>query len=111
MKQLSIANRSYVYDEKDQLGKGGFGTVYKGKINGTDELVAIKTMNRATIQKHQGLLNQVGDEVNILQRLLFEFNAEPCPFIVRIYDCFEVNRIIYVVMEYCDGGSLYDLLE
>lgn len=49
MKQLSIANRSYVYDEKDKLGAGGFGTVYKGKINGTNELVAIKTMNRATI--------------------------------------------------------------
>jgi serine/threonine protein kinase len=31
--------------------------------------------------------------------------------IVKIYDLFSRNRVIYIVMEYCENGSLKDIMD
>lgn len=43
----------YSYEvEKGLLGKGSFGSVYKGLIVSTNEVVAIKAMSLALIKKY-----------------------------------------------------------
>lgn len=39
-----LKNGQYSYLEADQLGKGSFGKVFKGKITETEEVVAIKVI-------------------------------------------------------------------
>lgn len=30
----------------------------------------------------------------------------PCPFVVKIFDCFLTDNNIYLVLEFCDDGDL-----
>jgi serine/threonine protein kinase len=46
-----LKNGQYSYLEADQLGKGSFGRVYKGKITETSEVVAIKAIDMADLRK------------------------------------------------------------
>jgi serine/threonine protein kinase len=70
----------YTYEEKDLLGKGAFGNVYKGYLNRT-EAVAIKIQNKINLQQLGGL-QLVTEEIRVLKFL----NSEN---IVKIYDSFE----------------------
>jgi calcium-dependent protein kinase len=35
----------------------------------------------------------------------------PCPFVVKIFDCFITENNIYLVLEYCDDGDLSEDLD
>ena len=37
---------NYVYDLAEVLGKGAFGTVYKGSVYKSDQKVAVKVLNK-----------------------------------------------------------------
>jgi calcium-dependent protein kinase len=45
----------------------------------------------------------VREEIKILQTL-------DHPNIIKYYETFENNRYMYLVMEYCPGGELFDLI-
>lgn len=48
-----LKNGEYSYEiEKGLLGKGSFGSVYKGLITKTNDVVAIKAMSLSLIQKY-----------------------------------------------------------
>ena len=84
------------------LGKGSFGEVFlTKKVNGT-ELYATKRMNRAEYEKPENnkrLLN----EISILQRLKH-------PNIVKLVEVKKTKSHIYIVTEFCNGGSLSENL-
>ena len=50
----------------------------------------------------------MGREVNILQKLTEGSNN---PYIVKIYDCCKIASHVYIILEYCDGGSLEDVMD
>ena len=62
--------------------------------------VAIKYLPKQNITRR---LELVKDEVRILQKL-------DHPNIVRYYEMYEDKKYIYLVMEYCQGGELFDLI-
>ncbi|KAL0209332.1 hypothetical protein RCL1_007272 [Eukaryota sp. TZLM3-RCL] len=41
----------------------------------------------------------------------FMFNELRSPFLVDLLHCFVVDGLMYLCMEYCEGGSLFELLE
>ncbi|KAL0220468.1 hypothetical protein RCL1_000322 [Eukaryota sp. TZLM3-RCL] len=41
----------------------------------------------------------------------FMFNELRSPFLVDLLHCFLVDGLMYLCMEYCEGGSLFELLE
>lgn len=93
------------YSIGDEIGKGGFGNVYKGKsINksfpwyGQD--VAIKMLNTPL---DRNALCRLQDEVEIHSKLLHTS-------IVQFISAFQDHDKTYIVMEYCDGGNLYAYL-
>jgi len=86
------------------LGSGSFGEVYLTEKEGFPELFATKVinLNKNTSKK---LLKYLNYELSIMK----ELNNHPN--IIRFYDTFNSPHHCYVVMEYCNGGSLSDCLK
>ena len=81
------------------MGAGAFGKVFLtfNKHN-KDHEVAIKVMNKKKLKDH---LDAIQEEVAILTRL-------DHPNIVKYYETYVDEKYIYLVMEYIDGGELFD---
>ncbi|MFA6292646.1 MAG: serine/threonine-protein kinase [Victivallales bacterium] len=84
------------------LGKGGIGTVYLAKNENNSSLEALKI-----------LLPEFTESPDMHER--FEREIENCailkhPNIVKLNDYGKSQGISYYAMEYCNGGSLKDLL-
>lgn len=83
--------------EKEQLGKGSFGQVWKGVHKETLEEYAIKEIEKKKADKEY-----INREVEIMYRLNHKN-------IAKLYSHFETDTTLYFVMEYCSGGNLYTL--
>jgi serine/threonine protein kinase len=85
-----------IYDFKQLLGEGSYGLVYKGENILTEEAVAIKVLP---------IMNQLdlGSEIDFLRRL-------SSPYTVSFHQAFLHWRELWIVMEFCAGGSLSDIL-
>ena len=102
----SPKNITYTYNIQDELGSGAFGSVYKGINQTSKEIVAIKIVNIEKLRqqyKTDEIVRAVGREVNILQRITYETDNT---YIVKIMDCCKVDGFVYIMLEYCGGGSL-----
>lgn len=82
---------------KNELGKGSYGTVTLGLIRGTSVKRAIKIIDKAKVSN----VERFKLEVEIMMRLDY-------PNILRLYDYFEDKKYIYLVLELCSGGELFD---
>ncbi|KAF9964249.1 Suppressor of Sensor Kinase (SLN1) [Mortierella alpina] len=84
------------------IGAGTFGTVYLGTNSDTGELIAVKEIRFQNASMN--LVKSIHDEMKVMKMLHH-------PNIVR-YDNIEVHRHkVFIFMEFCQGGSLADLLE
>lgn len=87
------------YELGPLIGEGGFAKVRLGRCALTRELRAIKTMQKSKV--HAKLF---GNEIAIIKRVSH-------PNIVKTFDVYETNSEIHIVMEYMEGGMLYDAIE
>ena len=94
MKSTACAND---YDLLEQIGQGAYGKVFKAEDKKTKQIVAIKR-----IQLEQDWLPLLS-EINMVIDLRNET-------IVNYYNFFFENNELWLVMEYCDGGSLSDIM-
>ena len=85
------------YDLVAKIGQGAYGTVYKGIDKRDKKTVAIKVINLET--DWLPLLSEVNMVVDLAN-----------PTIVNYYDWFFDGGQLWIVMEYCDGGSLSDIM-
>eukprot|EP00931_Biecheleriopsis_adriatica_P027106 TRINITY_DN16356_c0_g1_i1.p1 TRINITY_DN16356_c0_g1~~TRINITY_DN16356_c0_g1_i1.p1 ORF type:complete len:711 (+),score=130.84 TRINITY_DN16356_c0_g1_i1:17-2149(+) len=92
---------NFVWSEADELGRGAFGRVFRGKscYHGT-KMVAIKILSRASVHN----VDNLWSEINILSDL-------DHPNILRMLEAYEDSRNIYIVTEVCQGGPLDDWLD
>lgn len=97
---LSIAYRDLEFDQKDKLGTGAYGTVYKGTYKFND--VAIKELH--TKHLSQAALEELKQEAGILGSMRSDY-------IVQLRGiCLEAPHYC-LVMELMPKGSLFDLLQ
>lgn len=82
---------------KTELGKGTYGTVQLGRIRGTKTERAIKIIEKSKVSNFE----RFKLEVEIMMRL-------DHPSILRLYDYFEDEKRVYLVLELCTGGELFD---
>ena len=81
------------YDVIKQLGKGGYGKVYEVKNKKSGEIRACKHLSKQSIKN----LEKFEREINIL------INTDH-PNIIKIYEIYESQRSLYIVIEECKGG-------
>ena len=86
------------YDIVRQLGKGGYGRVYRVRNIKTGETRACKLLSKLNIE-----LERFHREINILKKT-------DHPNIIKLYDVYETNEKLFLVMEECKGGELFDKL-
>ncbi|GIL96732.1 hypothetical protein Vretimale_2539 [Volvox reticuliferus] len=85
-----------------QLGAGDVGLVDLVQLQGTDFKFAMKTLDKFEMQE-RNKVPRVLTECSILA-------AVDHPFLATLYCTIQTDTHLHFVMEYCDGGELYGLL-
>ena len=80
------------------LGSGSFGKVCKVRLKGTNEIYAMKILNKEFLIKNR-LLKYAISECNILKQ-------SKCPFIITLHYAFQTPENLYMIIDYCPGGDL-----
>jgi serine/threonine protein kinase len=92
-----------------ELGRGAFGQVFLAELLATHETRAIKALLQIDLlnlnaERKASAKRYLDTEIRAMREIKSEY-------IVRLYDVFSTKRKLYLVMEYCDGGSLKDRLQ
>merc|ERR1719460_188504 len=82
---------------RGELGKGSYGTVCQGTNKKTNAVRAIKTIPK----KGMPDIARFAQEIEVMQVL-------DHPNIVKLYETYEDSKNVYLVMECCTGGELFD---
>ena len=85
------------YDVLRQLGKGGYGKVYRVRHKKSGEVRACKQLSKLNI-----------DDLVKFQREIEILIKTDHPNIIKMYEYFESKNNLYLIMEECDGGELFD---
>ena len=101
-KVVHYSNISELYEIKGNLGKGKFGQVKLGIHKVSGKQVAIKIINKKYVEDME--FEQIKSEIDILK-------IAKHPNIIKLYDVFENEKYIYIIMEYCPGGDLFSYIE
>ena len=86
-----------IYDCTKKLGKGGYGKVFQVKNKNTNKLYACKKLSKLNIKNVKKFQN----EIEVLMKM-------DHPNIVKLYEVFESQNSLYLIMEECYGGELFD---
>jgi NIMA (never in mitosis gene a)-related kinase len=92
--------KDYIIEER--LGVGSYGTVYKVRKKNSNQLYVIKQISLL------GLGDQQKNEYKLEASLLSSINSN---YVVKYYTSFEETNNLNIVMEYCNGGDLFQFLE
>ena len=92
----SATIEKYVYFTKE-IGKGAYSRVYKGFNTETDEIIAIKIIDKAHLKPK--LIDLLNNEVTLLRELKHDN-------IVEMKDFIDGTDNFYLILEYCAGGDL-----
>ncbi|XP_071281561.1 serine/threonine-protein kinase PAK 3-like [Agelaius tricolor] len=87
------------YTAFEELGRGGFGAVYKALDTSSGQQVAIKIMS---------LEEDMSEELAANEILAMRDNRNPN--IVTYLDSYLVDAELWLAMEFMDGGTLFDVL-
>lgn len=87
----------YDFDNSVLLGSGGYAKVYRANLKNTQISRAIKSISKAQVTNSKRLTT----EINAMKNL-------DHPNVIKLFEVFEDQRNIYLVMELCEGGELFD---
>lgn len=90
------------YRLNKRIGSGGMGDVYLATHQDAQTVWAIKLL------KSDQELSEL-DRTRFLREMAITTSMQH-PALIRCVDCGEHNEQLYIVMEYCNGGNLMDLL-
>ncbi|KAJ0046612.1 hypothetical protein Pint_05706 [Pistacia integerrima] len=120
------------YEVTDILGRGGFSVVRRGvrKISGEKNTVAIKTLKRVSqstpypipggrgrekslasisfLARKQASISDalLTNEILVMRKIVE--NVSPHPNVIDLYDVYEDQSGVHLVLELCSGGELFD---
>ena len=96
---VSVGNRALrdCYEFTKNLGKGGYGKVFQVRQKMTNKLFACKKLSKLNINN----LIKFRREIDILIKI-------DHPNIIKLLEVFESQNSLYLIMEECYGGELFD---
>jgi calcium-dependent protein kinase len=83
--------------DSKKLGEGSYGSVCRGRHQSTGDERAIKCISKSRMRS----LDQLQQEIAIMKMM-------DHPHIISLFETYEDKCIIYLVMELCTGGELFD---
>ena len=89
------------FQPRQELGKGQFGTTYLVSHKVTKREAACKAIAKRKLVSAEDV-EDVRREISILHHL------GDHPNVVELIDAYEGSKHIYIVMELCEGGELFD---
>ncbi|CAD8094116.1 unnamed protein product [Paramecium primaurelia] len=98
MNNIIMSSNGSTYALQTQLGSGSFGTVYQVLDLRTNKYYACKIISKGLLYKYNAE-SMIRQEIKI-QSTLNHKN------ILKVYHSFEDNQNIYIISEFCSGGSL-----
>ena len=104
--ELGFERECNKYDfirDKNPLGKGAFGEVWKVTHENSNKIYCIKMMKKRDIFE-QKLINQINKEISIM----YNINH---PYSIKLYNHFEDNDKLYLIMELASNGNLYNFIQ
>lgn len=95
------------YQTVSPLNHGSFGMVFKAQDLVTREYVAIKCLTKKAAADEAGFDYAVDDKS---EELVLHRRLGRHPNIVSLLDSFETDAHVYIVLEYCHQGDLYEAI-
>ena len=95
-----MADPENLYTKQNCIGGGSFGKVYKGVDKRTGQAVAIKIID---VENAEDEVEDIIQEISILSEL-------QSPYVTKYHGSFLRGSDLWIVMEFCSGGSCSDLM-
>lgn len=96
-----VQNPGKIHDhytmEKKKLGEGSYGSVSKAVSKSTNASFAVKSISKSQMKN----IDRFRKEIDIMMKM-------DHPNILKLYETFEDTRFIYLVLELCLGGELFE---
>ena len=93
--KFAVDGGGFPYEKLERVGKGSFGEVYKGINLKTQDIVAIKIVDL-----------DVDYEPEEFQAELALLAQCSCEYVVKYYGAFLRGTQLWMIMDYCGGGSI-----
>ncbi|KAJ9681051.1 hypothetical protein PVL29_020113 [Vitis rotundifolia] len=100
MKVPATRTRVGRYEIGKTLGEGSFAKVKYARNSDTGDSVAIKVLDRDHVLKHK-MVEQIKREISTMKLIKH-------PNVVTIFEVMASKTKIYIVVEFVDGGELFD---
>lgn len=91
------------------LGRGATGRVLLGINSTTGQKAAVKVVSKSALNDEYDKPTKGGLPYGI-EREIIIMKLLTHPNVLRLYDVWETSKALYLVLEYVEGGELFDLL-
>ena len=91
------ANLNDFYEIEDEIGIGRYSKCFRAKNKETGHYFACKELEKGNLTDYDTLMS----EIEILSKL-------DHPNIIKLFEIFENEKYIYLIMELCTGGELFN---
>ncbi|KAI8356154.1 Pkinase-domain-containing protein [Blakeslea trispora] len=99
-----IVPASQLYRKLKKVGKGAYGSVYKGINTQTNKIIAIKVLNLDTEEDD---VDDIQREIALLSQLTHARSQNITPY----YGSFLNDTKLWIIMEYAAGGSIRAIMK
>lgn len=103
-KYCKLRNFKTFYEPISRLGSGSYAKVYSCKKNSDNNIYAVKVYDKEIALKKDSHKESLSKEIRSLKNFCH-------PNILRIYETYEGERHVYMVMENLKGGDIYGRLK
>lgn len=98
--EVSSDDPEKLFRVQDVIGQGSFGIVCACVNTQNENIYAVKF-----IETSEDGGTDLQNEIDILK------TTSECPFIVKYFGAYKKDNYLMIVMEYCDGGSVLDVMQ